>query len=156
MRKDLRFQTLDAIKSDIETLEHAGYSAHGKWDLSQICEHLADWMTYPLDGFPPMPWFIRCLLGVMRTLRGKALYRQFVASQRMAPNSPTSPQSIHLPNQDATASVQRLVKAIDRLKNHRGDILPSPLFGVLTKDELIALQLAHCSHHMSFLEPKRK
>jgi hypothetical protein len=112
-------------------------------------------MTYPLDGFPPMPWFVRVLIGAMRILRGKALYRQFVASQRMANNSPTAPQSVHKPNSDATASVQRLTKAIDRLKSHRGDIHPSPLFGALTKDELIALQMAHCAHHLRFLEPNQ-
>jgi hypothetical protein len=155
IRTELRFQTLDEIKSDIENLQRTGYSAHGKWDLSQICEHLADWMTYPLDGFPPMPWFVRVLIGAMRILRGKALYRQFVASQRMANNSPTAPQSVHKPNSDATASVQRLTKAIDRLKSHRGDIHPSPLFGALTKDELIALQMAHCAHHLRFLVPNQ-
>lgn len=155
IRTELRFQTLDEIKSDVETLQRAGYSAHGKWDLSQMCEHLADWMTYPLDGFPPMPWFVRCLIGTMRTLRGKAIYRQFVASQRMATNSPTAPQSVHSPNPNAADSVQRLVQSIDRLKSHRGDILPSPLFGALNKEELIALQKAHCAHHLRFLTPNK-
>ncbi|MFN7890787.1 MAG: DUF1569 domain-containing protein, partial [Pirellula sp.] len=41
------------------------------------------------------------------------------------------------------------------LKSHRGDIHPSPLFGALTKDELIALQIAHCVHHLRFLAPNK-
>lgn len=152
-RRDIRFQSLDQVLDDLNLLESKGYTACGKWDLSQIAEHLSDWMTYPLDGFPKMPLVIGWLVGAMRVIQGKQLYRKFVAQQRMATGQPTSPSSVHSPRADAGPSLQRLRKCIERLRQHRGSIIPSPLFGAMNHDELIALQLAHCAHHLSFLTP---
>jgi len=61
---------------------------------------------------------------------------------------------IHQPNADFKPAVERLRNAISRLADYQGVIYPSPLFGPLTYDELVALQLAHCAHHLSLLVPK--
>lgn len=53
------------------------------------------------------------------------------------------------------AAVNRLLAWIDRLTAYSGPLHPSPLFGTLSHDEAVALQLAHCAHHLSFLEPKQ-
>jgi len=121
-------------------------------------------MTFPIDGFPKSPWFIRVVLGIMRVTQGKALFRKFAQEQRMALGQPTIPSTIYpatanqgpsVSNEEyQTAAVDRLLGCIDRLSAYRGPLHPSPLFGPLSYDEAVALQLAHCAHHLSFLEPK--
>ena len=47
-----------------------------------------------------------------------------------------------------------LRSAIERFKTHSGDVHPSPLFGAMTKETALQLQLKHAAHHLSFLVPK--
>jgi hypothetical protein len=158
-RRALRFSTLADVKADLLELHSRSYTKNGKWDLSQVAEHLSDWMAFPMDGFPQMPFVIKLLIGAMRVTRGKSLYKKFVANQRMPTGQPTMPQTVHLPstaNDGNQRSVERLITLIDRLEGFRGPIHPSPLFGALNYDELVALQLAHCAHHFSFLVPNEK
>ncbi len=150
-RRDVRFSSLTDVKSDLFTLQSKGYTKAGKWDLSQVANHLSDWISFPMDGFPKMPWFVKILIGVMRVTQGKSLYKKFVLNQRMPTGQPTMPQTVHTPAANPAESVAGLMSSIDRLAAYRGPIHPSPLFGKLNYDELVALQLAHCAHHLSFL-----
>jgi len=153
-RRSLQFDRMEQIMEDVDRLHTAGYTAHGKWDLSQICEHLADWMSFPLDGFPRTPIAIGILLSLVRTFRGRMLLDQILQSGTMKSNAPTVQTTVHGTNPDARAATERLRSTIQRVMDHQDRIHPSPLFGEMTKDELIGLQLAHCAHHLSFLEPK--
>jgi Protein of unknown function (DUF1569) len=153
-KRSIRLATLDDVSAEVDRLHRSGYLKAGNWSLSQVCEHLADWMSYPMDGFPKMPFAVKILLGAMRTFRGKALLKKFIEDQSMAPGQPTAPESIHPDTGNDAASVERLQATIRRLEEHRGTIHPSPLFGALTRQELIALQMAHCNHHLGFLVPK--
>ena len=152
-RRELRFSSLDQVKSDVLNLQAKGYTKAGNWDLSQMANHLADWMSFPIDGFPPMPFPIKILIGIMRVVQGKSLYKKFVEKQRMSEGQPTSPITVHAAS-DENESVRRFLATVDRLASYRGPLHPSPLFGALDYDQLIALQLAHCAHHLSFLSPK--
>jgi hypothetical protein len=151
----LRFATLDSVVREVERLRDKGYTKAGRWDLSQVCEHLADWMTYPLDGFPPLPWSARIFLAAARAVQGKKLLRQIIETQAIPADQPTLPESVHPAGGDEQASVARLIAAIERLTEHRGTLHPSPLFGSLSRQELITLQLAHCLHHLNYLIPKQ-
>jgi hypothetical protein len=153
-RRELRFNDLDEVVADVHHLHQTGYQAHGKWDLSQIANHLADWMSYPMDGFPKMPLLIRGIISLLRVLKGKQLYREFVQAQRMPTGRPTAPATVHSPSENPSAAVERVLSTIERLRAHRGPLHPSPLFGELEYDQLVSLQLAHCAHHLSFLTPK--
>lgn len=152
--RELHLRNPQEVRDELDRLHDGGYLPKGNWNLSQMCEHLADWMTYPLDGFPKAPWFVRALLGVIRKLSGRKMYQEFVAKQAMRPNQPTIALSVHNDVGDESRSIARLKAAMSRLESHTGFIHPSPLFGALTKDELLELQLAHCAHHLRFLEPK--
>ena len=152
-RRDLRFAKLSEVQEDLKNLASGTYTKTAKWDLSQVSEHLADWMTFPIDGFPKSPWILGILIGVMRVTQGKSLYKKFVRDQRMPTGQPTITTTVYPASDNSSKSVERLMKAIDRLSAHRGPIHPSPLFGQLSYDELVALQLAHCAHHLSFLVP---
>ena len=90
----------------------------------------------------------------MRTVQGKALYDKFVRNQRMATGQPTIPSTIYANSEDPKEAVGRLLAGMDRLAKYRGPLHSSPLFGELTYDQVAALQLAHCAHHLSFLVPK--
>ena len=152
-RRDLRFAKLSEVQEDLKNLASRNYTKTAQWDLSQVAEHLADWMTFPIDGFPKSPCILGILIGVMRVIQGKSLYKKFVRDQRMPTGQPTIPTTVYPASDSSARSVERLLKAIDRLSAHRGPIHPSPLFGQLSYDELVALQLAHCAHHLSFLVP---
>ena len=151
--RDIRFSKLSEVQADLKKLASNNYTKTAEWDLSQVAEHLADWMTFPIDGFPKSPWFINIVIGIMRVTQGKSLYQKFAKTQQMPIGQPTIPSTVYPPNSQSAPSVARLSKAIDRLSAHCGPIHPSPLFGELSYDELVALQLAHCAHHLSFLVP---
>ena len=49
-RRPLQFNSLAEIVAEAEHLHQGGYDPAGKWDLAQVCGHLADWSSYPMDG----------------------------------------------------------------------------------------------------------
>jgi hypothetical protein len=153
-RRELRFTKLSDIQSDIDRLASQGYTKSGSWDLSQIANHLADWMSFPVEGFPKPPMFVALFLMLLRITQGKAIYRKFVKEQRMSTSQPTVPSTVYPPSESHVAAVVKLTDAIERISRFQGTIHPSPLFGQLSYGETVALQLAHCAHHLSFLEPK--
>jgi hypothetical protein len=150
----LKLATLDSLVAEIERLHQHGYEKAGQWNLSQICEHLADWMSYPMDGFPPTPFAAKLFLGAIRAIRGKSLLHKFIEEQAMPRNQPTIALSVHPATGDEAASIARYRSMVERLTEYRGTIQPSPLFGSMNRAELIGLQLAHGVHHLNFLIPK--
>ena len=63
------------------------------------------------------------------------------------------PQTVSQPGGDPAAAVAKLKETAERFEAHAGPVYPSPLFGAMTKDEALQLQLRHCEHHLSFLIP---
>jgi hypothetical protein len=151
-RRKLSFASFDEVIADVERLRANGYTRAGNWDLSQCCGHLTAWLTYPVSGFPKAPLPIRMMLGVVRPLLGKKMLAKYLA-EGMPTGKPTMPQSVVASGDEAKA-VEELKAAMDRFQAHAGEYLPSPLFGQLSRDEALKVQLAHCSHHLSFLIPK--
>ncbi|MBO0700603.1 MAG: DUF1569 domain-containing protein, partial [Zavarzinella sp.] len=90
----------------------------------------------------------------LRKTIGRGMYEKYVAAG-MPAGKPTMPDSVPAPGGDPAAAVARLREAAARFKAHAGPIVPSPLFGPLTKEEATRLQLVHAAHHLSFLVPKR-
>lgn len=153
-RRELKFDALDEVVRDAEHLLAVGYEQAGNWDLTQVCLHLADWMRFPIEGFPKPPLPIRLMLWGMRHTVGRSKLRQIVQQRAMAAGIPTMPQTVVPPGGDARAAVAKLSETVDRFKSHGGEVHPSPFFGAMTKDEATRLQLVHCAHHLSFLVPR--
>lgn len=153
-RRQLRFTTLDDVVRDAEGLLASGYTKTGNWDLAQVCNHLSDWLSFPVVGFPKMPIVIRPLFWVMRKTIGRKKFEGYVREQSFPAGKPTLPQTVHAPGEDERAAVAKLKDTAERFTAHTGFIHPSPLFGPLTKDEALAMQLVHCAHHLSFLVPR--
>jgi hypothetical protein len=152
-RRKLTFATLDDVVKDAENLQAKGYEKTGNWDLGQVCLHLADWMSFPMDGFPKPPLPIRMMLWAMRVTIGKKMFRQNL-SEGMPAGKPTMPQTVHQGGSDAVAAIASLKETVERFKTFGGTLHPSPLFGALSKDDAEKLQLVHCALHLSFLVPK--
>ncbi|MCI0703968.1 MAG: DUF1569 domain-containing protein [Planctomycetia bacterium] len=152
-RRKLSFASLDEVVADAENLLAKGYDRAANWDLAQVCSHLAEWMRFPIDGFPKVPLVLRPVFWLMRVTVGKKM-RTKILTDGFDAGGRTMPQTVFQPGGDATAAVAKLKEVAERFKAHTGPIVPSPLFGPMTKDEALQLQLKHCAHHLSFLVPK--
>jgi hypothetical protein len=151
-RRKPAFASLGEVVADAESLLAKGYDMAGNWDMAQVCDHLAEWMRFPLDGFPKLPLFLRPVFWLVRNTVGKRM-RAKVLAEGMPGGRPTMPQTVPAPGGDAAAALARLKEVAEKFKAHAGPVHPSPLFGAMTKDEALRLQLRHCEHHLSFLIP---
>ena len=149
-RRALRFESLDAAVRDAELLEEAERNdklrATGNWKLGQALGHLAFWARAPFDGYPEMPrppWFMRLLM---------PLFKQGILNKKM-------PVGIRMPQvPEGTIGVERLPtegalgqmrSAFERMAN-QSPTLQNPLFGPMTHEEWIKLNLRHAELHLSF------
>jgi hypothetical protein len=151
-RRKLTFASLDEVVADAENLLAKGYDKAGNWDLAQVCSHLAEWMRFPIDGFPKVPLVLRPMFWLMRVTVGKSM-RVKILKGGFDAGGRTMPQTVAQPGGDVAAAVAKLKETAERFKAHAGPVHPSPLFGAMTKDEALQLQLKHCEHHLSFLVP---
>jgi hypothetical protein len=152
-RRKLTFASLDEVAADAENLLARGYEKAGNWDLSQVCLHLANWMRFPVEGFPKLPLFLRPLFWLFRNTVGRSKRLKYT-KEGMPAGKPTMPQTVAQAGGDTASAVAKLKEAIAAFKAYTGAIHPSPLFGAMNKDEAMQLQLVHCAHHLSFLIPK--
>lgn len=161
-RRALAFATLHDAVADARLLAVGGYERAGNWSLGQCCCHLANWLRYPLDGFPRVPLPFRLGAWVVRNTAGPAQKRNLLATGSIRPGLPTLPQSVPA----RLTSARRVVTPADdlgavaefedqarRVAEFAGTPHPSPLLGPLTADELRRLSCIHAAHHLSFLTP---
>ena len=152
-RRELRFDNLSDAAKDAENLLAKGYEKLGNWSLSQVCDHMTDWLTYPIDGFPKVRFPISIVLWVMKKTVGRKKFESYLTSRSFPTGKPTMPKTVHPASDDATA-VKKFIAALDRFAKYTGPVLPSPLFGAMTKDEADRMHCVHAAHHLSFLVPK--
>lgn len=153
-RRELHFESLGDVLRDVEALQAGGCESLGRWDLAQTCQHLADWMQFPLDGFPRQPAPIRGLLWLLRHTIGSRQFQRILTTGRIPAGGPTMPETIHASGGEDAAAVEQLRHAISRFEAHSGPLHPSPLFGPMDHDQARRLQLIHGAHHLSFLRPR--
>lgn len=152
-RRELNFNSLAEVLREVDRLQAGGCEPLGQWNLAQICEHLADWMTFPLDGFPRPPIPVRGLMWILRHTIGRKQFRKILTTGQMRTGVPTFPETVHAPDSDPTAAIERLQQAMHRFETHTGPICPSPFFGPTDYELALRLQLVHCAHHLGFLRP---
>jgi hypothetical protein len=153
-RRKLDFRDFDAVLRDVDALAAGGYDRAGAWDLAQVCGHLADWMRFPLDGFPRPALPLRVVIWLMRHTIAPRLLRRILAERSMPGGRPTIPETVKPGGADQAAAVDQLRQVVARFRAHTGPLHPSPLFGALDREEATQVQLIHCAHHLSFLIPK--
>lgn len=153
-KRVVKFNELNEIVSEVQSLLDNGYQRKGNWSLGQACGHLAKWMTYPIDGFPVPPIFLRPVFWIMKVTMAKRMKAQIFA-EGFKPGMPTAPESVPSEAEfDDQQGVDQLKAAVERLSQFNGELKPSPLFGPMDKATLTKVSLLHAEHHLGYLEPK--
>lgn len=152
-RRTLTFNTLDEVLADVERLQVKGYTATGKWDLAQVCQHLAEWVRFPVQGFPKMNPVFGLIFWMLRKTVGRKKLEGYLANKSFPAGKPTMPATVFPPGMAAQKATELLHASVVALQQHTGPVYPSPLFGAMTYDECVQMQLIHCAHHLSFLVP---
>lgn len=140
--------------AEVHSLIEGGYVCNGNWNLSQICGHLADWMRFPLDGFPVPPLPIKVIMYLMKVTVGPGM-RQKILANGFSGGMMTAPETV--PKPDAATdqeAADQLQAVIDRVKDFQGELHPSPLFGQMDHETHVQVSLLHAEHHLGYLEPK--
>lgn len=153
-RREVEYQSLDEMMDDVRNLLSKGYQAKGNWNLSQSCAHVADWMSYPMDGYPRPGMFGRMMLWLMKVTVGPGM-RKNILEKGFKPGLPTDPKSVPKADQyEEQDVVNKLQDVVDRWKKFNGQVHDSPIFGPMDKETAIRFHLLHASHHFGFLFPK--
>lgn|SRR5262245_47594836 len=151
-RRVLRFETLDQMMAEVDRLVAAGRAGRlkhvGNWTIGQILGHLATWAEFSYTDMPlNPPFFVRWILKWRKT---SFLYGPMRAGVKI-PRCPggtlgTDPMSLD-------KGLARFKRVVERLRREPPTV-PSKVFGMLTHDESIALNLRHAELHLGFLVPE--
>lgn len=153
-RRELRFEYLQDAVVDAENLLEHGYCKTGNWDLTQCCHHLSITMLYPIDGFPKFSLPLRVTVTTLRYTIAPAMLRRVIKNEKWPDGVPTDKDSVPLGTGQDAEGVEQLRNAVDRLLNHTGRLISSPLFGYINHETLIKLHRIHTAHNLGFLVPQ--
>ncbi len=147
-RRVLRFASLDDLLADVDRLAAADRDGSvrrlGNWTVGQSLGHIAAWMDYGFDGYPmAVPWFIR-ILG--RIIKKRAVLAPMRAGFRL-PKTVDGTHATEIISVDE--GLRRLAAAAQRLKA-QSPTMPNPVFGSLSHQQWIDLNLRHAELHLSF------
>jgi hypothetical protein len=151
-RRMLRFESIDQVMADVDRLveaERAGRLQRlGNWTLGQTLGHLATWVEYGYIGCPlKVPFFIRWIL---RLRKQTFLYGPMKAGVKIPGVAGGTLATQPVPLEEAFEHLRRMM---ERLKSE-APTAPSPIFGKLTHEEGIAINLRHAELHLGFLSPE--
>lgn len=152
-RRRIRFENFDEAIRDADALAAAERDGTlrqlGNWTLGQAIGHVAFFVNAPFDGYPktpPLPWLLRVIAPL---LKNYFLNKKLPAGGRI-PGVPKGTFGVDvLPTDEALA---RLRQAFGRLAAQKPTHL-NPVFGELTHEEWIKLNLRHAELHQSFFHP---
>lgn len=153
-RRRPHFATPADMRADLEVLERAASAgtlrASGNWTAGQILSHLAAFIGFAYEGYPPElsnpPWFIVAFL----RLRKRAMLTKGLPAGVKIPGIKGG--TVGAAEAPLPAALARLRRALDRLER-TAPSAPNPVFGPLTHNEWIALHLRHAELHLGFVHP---
>lgn len=151
--RTLKFDGFESMWREVEKVAAADAAGRlkpiGNWTAGQAFGHLATWIEYPYDGYPPdlkPPLWIKLLL---RMMKKKFLYGTMKRGVRIpgvqGGTKGTEPMTTE-------AGKARLRRAWDRL-NAAPPTIPNPIFGVMTHEEWKQGHLRHAELHLGYLIP---
>lgn len=151
-RRAIRFRTLDEVLADAERIAAADRAGTlqrlGNWSPGMVLSHVANWASYPFDGYPASlgkpPWLVRVLL---RRRKDRFIHGALPAGTRI-PRVPGG--TVGADDVSTHDGLRRLRAALGRLKAFRPPT-DSPVFGPLTHDEWMQLHCRHAELHFGFL-----
>jgi len=152
-RRVLHFEDGAGVLSDARRVAEAEIGGRlrrsGNWTAGQAFGHLATWINFAYDGYPPElrpAWVIRA---VCRVLKPVLLRRKMKPGIRIpgvkGGTLGTEPKS----TREGLAALER---AWERLEGS-APTAPNALFGPLTHREWIQMNLRHAELHLGFMHP---
>jgi hypothetical protein len=147
-RRTLKFENLGQVLTEVDRLAEAQRRGRlrqlGNWTLGQALGHMAVWAEYSYTGAPmKVPFVIRAIL---RTRKKKFLYSPMRAGVKI-PRIEGGTLGTETMETDVAAA--RLRTALERLERE-APTMPNIIFGKLTHEEWIAINLRHAELHLSF------
>lgn len=152
-RRRLTFTTLDELAADAERLaaaERVGkLRCTGNWTAGQTFGHLATWINFAFDGYPPdmrPAWWIKAILKLQR---GRFMRGPLPQGVRI-PGIEGGTKGTELLTLDE--GLDRLRRAIGRLKVS-APMQPNPIFGPMTHEQWKIMHMRHAELHLGYLHP---
>ena len=153
-RRKLRFNTIDDALAEAERLVAADRAGAldrcGNWALGRTLGHLATWANFAQDGYPPevhAPLPVRLILRLMRnTILNKGMMPGVKVGR--VPGG-----TLGTDEMEPEEGLRRCRDALERLRTVAPTI-PNPVFGKLTHEQSVQLNLRHAELHLSFHCPR--
>jgi hypothetical protein len=146
--RPLRFASADEAVAEARSLAAAAADgalrSAGTWSLGQALGHVAAWIDYAYDGYPPgfrPSWPVRT---AMRLLKGRVLRKGMPRGLRF-PKVPGG--TFGIDDYPPEERLRRFIAAFDRLAAS-APTTPSPAFGPLDHEQWLALHLRHAELHL--------
>jgi hypothetical protein len=148
-RRPIRLATIAEALAEAQRCadaENAGTATYlGNWTVGQILNHLGAWANFAFDGNGlHMPWFVR--------LFGPPMLKRFLKNGLPAGQSIPKVKGGTLATERLSADdgLVRFTHGFTRLQQN---VPPDrhPLFGPMTHEQWIALNLRHAELHLSFV-----
>lgn len=154
-RRRLRFNAPAEAIADAEAIAAADRAGRlrrsGNWTAGQCLSHIAAWIDYPFDGFPP-----DLRVPEASAAEARALLPSLLADEMEPGISTPGAERLggafgadDIPTDEA---LDRLRRAWKRLES-ASPPLADPYFGRLTQAQWIAINLRHAELHQSFQHP---
>lgn len=122
----------------------------GNWTVGQTFGHIATWIEFALDGYPPDVKPPALVKFVLRTFMKKKFLRGPMPRGVRIPGMPQGTLGTEpMTTEDGLA---RLRRAWERLST-TAPTVANPIFGVVPHDEWIAMNLRHTELHFGYLHP---
>jgi hypothetical protein len=147
-RRTLRFNSIDQAVAEMETLaeaERAGKLQRvGNWTLGQALGHLATWAEFSFAPCPiRAPWFVRAFMAMKRKSYIYGPMKPGVRIPRVEGGTlGIEPMSLE-------EGLERARRAFLKLKEGP-PTHPSPVFGMMSQDEAMNMNLRHAELHLGF------
>jgi len=153
-RRRLRFASIDEVLGDVGALvsaERVGNLARlGNWTLGQSLGHLATWIEFGFDGYPPNlnpPFFIKWIL---KARRHRYIHEGMPAGVKIPRIAGGTVGTEMMSTEDGA---HRYRHALERLRE-APPARPNVIFGPMTHEEWIQMHLRHAELHLSFFAVK--
>jgi hypothetical protein len=143
----MKFQSMEELDLFLDSLRDRAPTTTGNWTLAQILCHIGDSMEFFLtqkEGAFTIPSFLQDTVG-------KLLLQKFYLFGSMDRGLPNPIKKGEPKNGDPQEELHRILTLTKRFKESSGPFNSHPVFGALTKEEIIKLHLLHSSHHFSFI-----
>jgi uncharacterized protein DUF1569 len=150
-RRILRFESIDDCLDEANRLAPSHRRGQckqlGNWTLGQTFGHLATWAEYSYSPCPiKAPWFVRFFMGFKRSSYIYGPMKPGIRIPRVD-NGTLGTEPIEMEE-----GLQRFMKAFERLRRET-PTCPSPVFGMMTRQEAQAMNQRHAELHFGFFVP---